>query len=243
MMSSDSIIRRRKLSDAVFDQLVAQIEAHTLRPGDLLASERDLMASFGVGRPAIREALQALERMGMIEIRHGGRARVVEPSLGRMVDDIGTTMRRLLASSAVSLENLKEVRVTFEREMAQIAAEKASTSDIKRLQGILDRQRAAIADAAAFRALDGEFHREIAGIGGNPIWTSLSDALFGWLSDFHVDLVSVPGLESLTLDEHAGILAAIASGDGPNAGRAMIDHLTRANELYRRTHLRDPARK
>ncbi len=94
------IIRRRKLSDAVFDQLVAQIESHRLRPGDLLPSERDLMASYGVGRPAVREALQGLERMGMIEIRHGGRARVVEPSLGRMVDDIGTTMRRLLAGSA-----------------------------------------------------------------------------------------------------------------------------------------------
>ncbi len=127
--------------------------------------------------------------------------------------------------------------------MAQVAAERRSASDIKRLEAVLDRQREAIDRPVEFRVLDGQFHREIAGIGGNPIWTSLSDALFGWLNDFHVDLVSVPGLESLTLDEHVGILAAIASGDSMLAGRAMIDHLTRANELYRRTHLRDPAGK
>ena len=65
----------------------------------------------------------------------------------------------------------------------------------------------------------------------------LIDALFRWLSDFHVDLVSVPGLEQLTLAEHREILAAITRADAEGAARAMGDHLMRANELYRQSHL------
>ena len=53
-----------------------------------------------------------------------------------------------------------------------------------------------------FIHLDGEFHRTIASISGNPIFISLSEALFDWLAQFHIDLVSQPGLEKLTISEH-----------------------------------------
>ena len=169
--------------------------------------------------------------------RHGGRARVAEPSVGRMVEQVGETMKHLLANSPASLENLKEARATIEREMARIAARRRSDGDILRLTELLAEQEAAIADLPKFRALDGRFHREIAGISGNPIFTALIDGVFRWLSDFHGELVSVPGLENLTIAEHREILAAIGRGDAEAAGAAMGDHLMRANELYRRSNL------
>jgi DNA-binding FadR family transcriptional regulator len=181
--------------------------------------------------------MQSLETIGLIEIRQGGRARVAEPSVGRMVDQVSATMRHLLSHSPASLENLKEARATFEREMARIAARKRSDADLARLREILSDQRAAAADPARFRSLDGRFHREIAAVAANPIFTALIDALFRWLSDFHVDLVSVPGLEQLTLAEHDLILAAIARGDPDAAASAMADHLLRANALYRQPPL------
>jgi DNA-binding FadR family transcriptional regulator len=88
-----------------------------------------------------------------------------------------------------------------------------------------------------FRAIDGRFHREVAAISGNPIWPAVAEAVFEWLSHFHVDLVHAPGLEKLTLAEHRQIVDAIAARDPDAAGEAMSDHLTRANELYRRAHL------
>ena len=195
------------------------------------------MERFKVGRPAIREAMQSLETIGLIEIRHGGRARVAEPSVGRMVDQVSTTMKHLLSNSPASLENLKEARATFEREMARIAAKRRSPTDLARLRAILADQHDAASDPARFRTLDGLFHREIAALSGNPIFTALIDALFRWLADFHVDLVSVPGLEQLTLAEHAQILAALERSDPEAAGAAMSDHLLRANDLYRQSHL------
>lgn len=227
-------IRKRKLGEEVRLRLLRQIEGGELRPGDPLPSERELMERLGVGRPAVREAMQALERSGLIEIRHGERARVAEPSMGRMVGQVTENMRHLLAHSPASLENLKEARATFEAEMARIAARRHSAADLDRLEATVAEQEAALAQPERFRRLDGRFHREIAGIGGNPIWTALSDGLFMWLNDFHVDLVAAPGKENLTLAEHRGIIAAIRTGQPDRAAQAMSDHLMRANDLYRR---------
>lgn len=236
-MTGDMPIRKKKLSEEVRSRLLDLIHSGSIGMGEALPSERELMERLGVGRPAIREAMQSLEVIGLIEIRHGERARVAEPSIGRMVDRIGETMKHILSHSPASLENLKEARATFEKEIVRIAARRRSEADLARLEEILVEQGDATGDPVKFRSLDGRFHREIAAIAGNPIFTALIDALFGWLADFHVDLVSVPGLEMLTLREHRGILEAIARSDVEGAATAMADHLLRANELYRQSHL------
>jgi DNA-binding FadR family transcriptional regulator len=227
-------IQKRKLADDVRERLLAMIESGELRPGDVLPSEREMMDSLGVGRPAIREAMQALERAGLIQIRHGERARVAEPSMGRMIDQMSDSMKHLLVHSAASLENLKDARLTFELEMARLAAERHEAADLERLSRTVEEQEASFGNSTTFRLLDGRFHREIAALSGNPIWPALSDALFRWLNDFHVDLVSVPGKERLTLAEHREIIEAIATGDPEAAATSMRNHLTRANDLYRK---------
>ncbi len=60
MLPASEPIPRRKLSDEVFDRLKRMIMSGEARPGQTLPSERELMDRFGVGRPAIREAMQAL---------------------------------------------------------------------------------------------------------------------------------------------------------------------------------------
>ena len=59
-------IARPKLAELVQSRLLAVIQAENLRPGDFLPSERELMQSYAVGRPSIREAMQNLQRMGLI---------------------------------------------------------------------------------------------------------------------------------------------------------------------------------
>ena len=78
------------------------------------------------------------------------------------------------------------------------------------------------------------FHRQIAHLSGNPIFPAIIEAMFGWLAAFYRSLVRAPGAEQLTLAEHERILAAIAAHDPDAADAAMRDHLTRANDLYRR---------
>jgi DNA-binding FadR family transcriptional regulator len=231
-------IARPKLAELVQTRLLAVIQAGNLRPGDALPSERELMQSYAVGRPSIREAMQNLRRMGLIEINHGERPRVAAPSFERMVAGMSETMRHVLVNSPATLDHLKEARATFEMTMSRIAAQNRSPADIVDLKAILAEQEKARLDSDAFLDADGRFHHRIALITGNPIFANLSESLFAWLARFHFDLVRKPGLEQLTLSEHGQILQAIEDGEPEEAARLTADHLNRASELYNQANYR-----
>ena len=87
-MTTVAPIRRRKLYEEVVVRLEAMIHEGELNPGDLLPSERELMLHFGVGRPAIREALFALHRMGLVIVANGERPRVSSPTPKTMLGEL-----------------------------------------------------------------------------------------------------------------------------------------------------------
>lgn len=237
-MVAKSPLVRPKLADMVQDRLLAIIRAEKLQPGDPLPSERELMQTYDVGRPSIREAMQNLKRMGLIEISQGEIPRVAAPSFEGMVEGMGETMHHVLVNSPATLDNLKEARATFEMNMAEIAARKRTATDVADLRVILAEQERVRLISSAFLEADGRFHHRIAEISGNPIFASLSTALFAWLAQFHFDLVRRPGLEQLTLTEHRQIIDAIELGDPGEAARLTRDHLNRANTLYHQENLR-----
>ena len=232
-MSDFEPIRRRKLSHDVLDRLLAKINNGELVAGDPLPSERDLMSSFQVGRPAVREAMQTLQRMGLITITHGERARVLAPTARTMLGQISETARHILTTSPQSLTHLKDARIFFELGMARLAAARAKRSDISRLEQRLAEQEAVGADFTGFLQADIAFHKEIAGIAGNPIFEAVSEAMLGWLTEYHVGLLRKLGREAQTLSEHRHILNRIADHDVDGSAAAMLAHLTRANDLYR----------
>jgi DNA-binding FadR family transcriptional regulator len=238
-MTESEPIRRRKLSHEVRDRLLARITRGEFAAGDHLPSERDLMGQYQVGRPAVREAMQALERMGFIAITHGERARIVAPTARTIIDQVAHSARHLLATSATTLEQLKEARLFFETGIVRVAAQRAGRDDVARLRRRLEEHRAAAGAAAAparadeFLQKDMAFHREIAAVTGNAIYVALSQAMFEWLAEFHAPLVRLRGAEALTIEEHEAIFERVAAGDTEGAAAAMARHLTRANSLYR----------
>lgn len=227
-------IQRRKLFQEVLDRLLQRIRSGELAPGDQLPSERDLMAFYGVGRPAVREALQALANSGIVEIAHGERARVVVPTAQLLIAQVAGGARHLLRSQPDMLAHLKEARVFLETGLARTAAERATADDVVRLRRRLDEHRAAMVELDQFLLRDMAFHREIALISGNPIFPAIVEALFHWASEYYQTIVRAPGVESLTLAEHQRIVEAIAAHDADGAATAMHEHLTRANALYGR---------
>ncbi len=225
-------IHKRKLSDEVRKRLLAEIEGGQLPPGSTLPSERELMETFGVGRPAIREAMQSLQGLGLIVVRHGERPRVAEPQLDLLAEQLALTMRHILTYDATMLTQLKDARALLETELARIAARRQDRGKIAKLRSILDKQTKNADKRAEFTQLDGAFHAEIAEMSGNVLLASVVRAIFAWLERFHTEAVRKSGLEKLTLKEHEEIFANIDSGDAEKAGEAMQRHLTRANELY-----------
>lgn len=236
-MSTEQI-QRRKLYQEVLDRLLHRIRSGELAPGEQLPSERDLMEFYGVGRPAVREALQELARSGMVEITHGERARVVVPTAALLISQIAGGAQYLLRMQPDMLAHLKDARLFLEVGLARMAAQRATAEDVERLRQRLANQQAAIAEPELFLQRDMLFHREISIASGNPIFPAVVEATFNWASEYHQSIVRAPGAEHLTIAEHTRIVEAIAAGDADGAAQAMTEHLTRANALYRRL---DPA--
>ena len=232
MLPAIEPITRRKLSDEVFDRLKHMITSGDVRPGDLMPSERQLMERFGVGRPAIREAMQALSNLGLLTISHGERARVTTLTARAVTQQVDMAAQIMLATSPDSLGHLKEARLFFERGMVRDAALKATAFDVGRLKDLILVQRASLGDGERFIAADMEFHAVIASISGNPIFAAVSEAMLGWLKRFHTDMLIWTGKENLTLAEHEEILNRITARDPDGAEAAIVLHLTRSAALY-----------
>ena len=233
-MPPEEIIQRRKLSDEVRRRLLDLIESGEVPPGSALPSERELMARYQVGRPAVREAMQSLETMQLVSIRHGERARVVPLTPRSMLAQMHQTTRHLLATSPETRKHLEAARQMFETGMVRRAAEAATAVDLDRLRSVLEEMRAEVRNPARFVAADIRFHNLLAEMSGNPILQAVSEALLQWLFEFHSELVRFPGHEDVTLADHQEIYERVAERNPEGAERAMIDHLTRVNVQGRR---------
>jgi DNA-binding FadR family transcriptional regulator len=225
-------IAKRKLSDEVFDRLKRMIVDEAMQPGTNMPSERELMLRFGVGRPAIREAMQALSNMGLVQINHGERARVLEFNATSIFRQMDQSAHIMLQRSADSLEHLKTARIFFERGMVREAAVKATSDDLADLRAILEEQRQSLGDAQRFITSDMRFHSRIVEISANPIFIAVSDAMLGWLRSYHNEMLIWTGKEKYTLAEHEEIISHLAANDPQAAEQAMVKHLERSRALY-----------
>ncbi|MGH9209831.1 MAG: FadR/GntR family transcriptional regulator [Acidimicrobiales bacterium] len=216
-------VERRTVADEVRERLLSSITSGQFQPGDALPSERALCDEFGVARTSLREAIQGLATLGLLE-RRGNRTHVVErlPEV-RVEGDIRKERVR----------QLFETRRLIEVPIGEMAAERANVA-----------QRAEIGRLAAgfsesltieeFRPLDRSFHAAIAAHCGNPLLAEL----YGKVLDA---LFESPSFESLLSDvrnrtevrriigessrAHAAIASAIAVGDPDEAGAAVRTHL------------------
>lgn len=226
-------VQRKKLYREVLDRLTSAIATGTFPPGSQLPSERELMTMIGVGRPSIREAMLTLQQMGLIRISQGERARVIGPTAEALVDQISLAMIILLATSPRGLEELKEARLWMEVALVRVAAGNAMPRDLEALASLVDDLRRSRGDPSRFLAADMAFHAALADLCGNAMVAAVLRGMLDWLSRFKQELVSAPGAEQATIEEHERIVRAVAAGDAEEAAAAMADHINRASSLYR----------
>ena len=231
-MNANDPIKKRKLSDEVLERLLLLFETGEMKPGDAMPSERELKERFQVGRPAVREALQSLERMGLIMIRHGERVRVLTPTGDGIIDQIDFAARQLLASSDKNVEFLRDARQVMEAGIAKFAVQRATPTGMKALETHLQTMRNNKGNRKKFMEADQMFHLTLAKMSKNPILFTAMRAVFNWLSLYHAHLLGVPGLEDLTLQEHEIIFNKIIEKDAEGASKQISDHILQVNELY-----------
>jgi DNA-binding FadR family transcriptional regulator len=227
-------IKRQRIYEEVERRLEDDITHGRLKVGDAVPSERDLMHRFGVGRPAVREALLALQRKGLVRIGAGERTRVSRPTIDAVVDGVSGAVRLILAT-AEGVRDLQHARRFFECALTRYVAQHAAPEDIERLRVRLAANKAALGDPAAFERTDVEFHYEIALCAGNPIFPSLHQATVGWLTQQRTLSLMQPGALRSAYAFHARVFEAIAARDPDAAEAAMQAHLGAVEEYYWKT--------
>ena len=218
------IIERKKLFEHVAAHLEGQILSGKLKPGDQLPPERDLQTRFGVGRPAIREALIALQKAGLVELTNGARAKVLMPTATHIFTGMAPAVRQML-STEDGQRHFQGARMFFEVGLAREAAVHATPEDLQSLKGALERNRKAIGDRDAITSTDIAFHFELPRIARNPIFIALHDQISEWLKEQRVVTLAARGQEKTAYEAHAAIYEGIAARDPNRAEKAMRDHL------------------
>lgn len=229
---SENKIVRLKLSDQIFQRLRDMVANGELAAGETVPSERALMEKFGVGRPAVREALQAMQNKGLITIAHGERSRVNTLTAGVAFNQVDDIAKLLLSSEPDNLEHLKQVRQILEIATVKIAAEKCTSKDASELADLIEKQRAQLGNAEAFMKADIAFHTRLALVSGNPLIHSITEMMLTWLFEYHSSLLLWSGREETTLREHTLILQYLKTNDASFAASAMDDHLNRSNANF-----------
>ncbi|MBY5943071.1 transcriptional regulator NanR [Halomonas sp. DP5N14-9] len=224
-------VERKTLSEQVAEQLEAEILEGRLGENDQLPSERELMEQFGVGRPAVREALFYLQQLGLIAINSGTRARVIRPTAEAVMARLSGVTRQLLAKPE-GQQYFQEARALFEVALARQAAQHASDEEIQALRDALAHQRSVIGDEAAVKRADNDFHGVLASIGHNPIYDAIHQALSEWLDDRRALALQQSGEDLAALEAHTEIVEAIAARDPEAAEAAMRRHLDRHYGTY-----------
>ena len=213
-----------KLYRRIADTVAEAIEAGQYKLGDRLPTERELAEQFGVSRPTLREAMIALEMLGMIEARHG---------LGIYVTG---NVRPPAPSSEVDFEigafELIEARRLFEGEAAALAAASIDDGQLAELEALMVRMHEE--EEIAGEEADREFHMIIARATGNGAIIATIENLWDWrnrspLARNILTRARGMGLEP-RINEHKRVFDALKARDPHAARQAMRDHLERVIE-------------
>jgi GntR family transcriptional repressor for pyruvate dehydrogenase complex len=223
-MTLDAIARSPSLVEKVCDQL-AKIIRHDQEEDDgWLPTERELSAQLGVSRSVVREAAKRLESQGLVEIQHGVGIKAVD----KLHKPLNGSLALLIPDAEERLRQLNETRMALEPESARLAAENATSAQLRALRRIHQQLIDAPDNARAIEA-DMAFHRALAEASGNLMFRLILDSLA------EIGLASrqrtIGRVGKFTgVEHHGAILDAVERGDAEAAAAAMRHHITCAGE-------------
>ena len=231
-------IKSTRIYEEIVRQVKAMIAEGRLKAGDRLPPERDLAEKFVVSRTSVREALRALESLGLVEIRPGEGTFVRQVSIESLVEPLAL----LMVSQREAIGELFEARRLLEPSLAALAAARATPEEIQEMERILEEQAKEIAGGRTGLAQDAQFHTAIGAAAHNRAITRLAHAIMDLLTQSREESLLTPGRPTRSNEDHRRILEAIKQRDEVAAHRAMLDHLIAVERLVMGAHRDEPAR-
>lgn len=226
-------IRTKKLYEEVTEELKRMIREGELKPGDRLASVKELAEAFNVGRSAVREALSALQAMGLIEMRQGEGTFVRNYDPAALVQPIASAM----LMNREDIRAFLEVRKILEVGAVGLAASRRTADDLVRMEAALREMEESLSAADDLgEAADVRFHLAIAQATKNRILIKLMNTIADTMQETMREsrrlwLYAEEATAERLYREHVRIYEAIRDQDAPLAQQRMLAHLVKVEEV------------
>lgn len=216
-----NVVKPKKLSEAIIEQIREEIISGRLKPGDKLPTERKLAEQIGVSRPPVREAIKQLIYGGFLESSQGS-GTYVRSITGNLFSE---PLKEQIKTSPKAFKELAILRGNLEKWAVREAAQLATPEQLERLENAVNQMKSP-KDMNDCINWDLEFHRIIAEMSQNAIYLHLISSI----SNLFIPLVQSEGFDLKDdLDHfmtiHSQIFQAIKAGDGKAAEAAMQEHM------------------
>ena len=216
-----------KAHEAVMNWVTEELSSGRLQVGDHLPSERALAETLKVSRSSLREALKVLEALGTIQASTGSGPRSGTVVTAAPEQAMALLLNLQIATSNVEHSHVYEMRLLLETWAAEHSdPSRGDWDSAERLLKLMDDPDIAVED---FLQLDAEFHVTVSRTAGNPLISTLMDALRTAIADH--TLARAQALPDWTTtagrlrSEHRAILAALRSGDRTAAAETVHEHI------------------
>ncbi|HUA24869.1 MAG TPA: GntR family transcriptional regulator [Steroidobacteraceae bacterium] len=219
-------VRRVKVVEEIIESLRQDIVTRKLAPGERMPSERELSERYGVSQPTVREAIRALETLGLVDVVHGSGSYIsAQGDYG-----LASALQTLLQLQGVGIIEVLDVRQILGRASVEMAASKPKLSDVQRIQDAIDRldalEDAKTVEEVTRRIID--FQRAVSAAARNPLLHSLEVFLATLLIEVQVTALRSRGVRFWRTRagefqaDRCGIRDGIKMGS-PKKARAAMD--------------------
>ena len=220
-----SAIHQSKVSEDIVEQIKGLIREGRLKPGEKLPSERRLAQMLEVGRSSLREAINSLSMMGLVEVKRR-KGIYVRPVSTPLVTD---PLRQIMDDDKKIITSLYDIRIDLEVASARIAATSRTEEQLAALQQRLDAIKVQYDENHYMTDNDLEFHSTIADATGNFLRVHIINEIFTvagqYIKAALEKVVAKPGNIEAIYEQHKAIYDAIARKRSDDAGEAMLSHL------------------
>ena len=224
---------KKKLSDAVLEEINRMFDRGELKEGDKLPNQNALAAQFGVSRASLRESLHTLALTGMLEQRPGF-GTVVR---GRLPDNYSEFLNLPLISDANETIELVEARRYIEVANVELVVENASQEQIERMRRLVAAmgEAAARKDLGAYVERDAEFHQLLAKATGNRFMEHLFLTIRRIMEQFiNESFSALPAMLERSMADHRRIFDALERRDRKRAVKEMTRHMANIRQAMER---------
>lgn len=213
--------QERKAYEGILLEIHEIVRQRNLRPGDKLPSERELSEQLGAGRSSVREALRALELLGLIETRRGEGTFLKHYRHNRLIDILGFFLLRDYKTK----KDLVEMRKILELEAVRLACKRATAKHFEEMEKILAQTAERVEKGEVPMEEDYLFHRIICRSSRNSILHRIWVPLIEYSEGVRTESLAREGRARIALEEHKKIMEAIREGDQATAVERMREHL------------------